>query len=241
MVATRLAEAFYCVAPDLPGHGKTSFDPSRHGSFKAYAGSVVELLNTLDLAPVDAIGYSMGGRTLLYLVLSNPGLFDRVVLASMNPGLESDAARVERRKTDQALAAWLERESYDAFLATWYARPMFGCVREAAGYGDMIRRREKNDPHQLARALRSAGIAEQGSMWNGLASVMSNALVVCGENDIKYLDIAKRAVAQNDRFRYAVARGCGHAVHVEDPRGFADICRSFLKMEPGERNERWQQ
>jgi 2-succinyl-6-hydroxy-2,4-cyclohexadiene-1-carboxylate synthase len=235
-VASLLAREHYCIAPDLPGHGQTPFDPGRHGTFEDYAGALSELLSALGWAYVDAIGYSMGGRLLLHVAISNPGVFNRVILESVNPGLESESARLKRRVADRMLAERLEQEPYDTFLDAWYAQALFGRLDRAAGYAGMIRRRKRNDPRTMAQVLRTAGVAEQAPLWNGLATLSSKALVVCGEHDIKYLDIATRVAGENERFRCAVMKGCSHAAHVEDPRGFADTCRSFLGEAPWERN-----
>ena len=91
-----LSKRFFCIAPDLPGHGMTAFETTRHGSFTPCAQAVKDLLDSLGMTGIPAIGYSMGGRLLLGLAVTAPGLFSRLVLESASPGIEDADARGTR-------------------------------------------------------------------------------------------------------------------------------------------------
>ena len=64
-----LAAHFTCIAPDLPGHGFSS-DPGMDGlSLKGMARAMREMLDTLKLEPVWAIGHSAGAALAIRMTL----------------------------------------------------------------------------------------------------------------------------------------------------------------------------
>ncbi len=83
----------YCVAVDLPGHGKSpaSTDPS------AYERSA--MLEDLDAViseltrPVVFVGHSLGGYLAMAYALTRPGALDALVLMSTGPGFRDPDAR----------------------------------------------------------------------------------------------------------------------------------------------------
>jgi pimeloyl-ACP methyl ester carboxylesterase len=71
------------IAPDLLGHGSS---PKPHEP-EAYAQMVPLLADALPDEPVDAVGFSLGGRTLLQIAMDNPGRFRRLVVAGVGANL----------------------------------------------------------------------------------------------------------------------------------------------------------
>ena len=71
------------LAPDLLGHGAAPqpTDPA------AYAGFEAHIVDSLPDEPVDAIGFSLGARTLLILAAAHPGRFRRLVVAGVGANL----------------------------------------------------------------------------------------------------------------------------------------------------------
>lgn len=71
---TGLAADRQVIAPDLQAHGRTA-DIDRPITYEALADDCAALLDHLGIARVDAVGYSMGGATVLQLAIRHP---DRV-------------------------------------------------------------------------------------------------------------------------------------------------------------------
>lgn len=86
-----LADAGREVQPiDLPGHG-SAMDLDDQAVYDDVEGFV---LDQFPAEPVDAIGFSMGARLLLYLAATNPERFSRLVVAGVGKNLfESDSNR----------------------------------------------------------------------------------------------------------------------------------------------------
>lgn len=71
------------IAPDLLGHGSAPqpTDPAAYDAFEQY---VVDLLPD---EPVDAVGFSLGARTLLVVAAAHPERFGRLVVAGVGANL----------------------------------------------------------------------------------------------------------------------------------------------------------
>lgn len=74
------------LAPDLLGHGDA---PKPHDP-AAYAQLEPHLLDALPDEPVDAIGFSLGARTLLALAAAHPERIHRLVVAGVGSNLFRD-------------------------------------------------------------------------------------------------------------------------------------------------------
>jgi len=72
----RWAERFHVLAPDLRGHGRSTWEPPW-----TFAQHVADLVDTFgELGAVDWIGHSFGGRLILELAARHPELVRRAVL-----------------------------------------------------------------------------------------------------------------------------------------------------------------
>lgn len=112
-----LSKQFYCVAIDLPAHGQTSVieqgtsqitDQDYHYTIQSIANFVIKFLDFLHIERCFLVGYSMGGRLALYLVIHFSSYFYQVVLESASAGLCTNIERSDRLVKDYKLAAELE-------------------------------------------------------------------------------------------------------------------------------------
>ena len=71
------------IAPDLLGHG----DAAKPHDPAAYADLGATLAGALPGEPVDAIGFSLGARTLLSMAADDPSRFRRLVVAGVGANL----------------------------------------------------------------------------------------------------------------------------------------------------------
>jgi lipase len=70
--------AFHVFAPDLRGHGVSSWEPP--WNLGAHTNDLVETLDALHLPRVDVVGHSFGGRLALELAARKPERVGRLVL-----------------------------------------------------------------------------------------------------------------------------------------------------------------
>ena len=61
-VAEELRHDWHVIAPDLRGHGDSSWSPDGNYEMSAFVYDVAQLIHQLNLAPVSIIAHSMGGN-----------------------------------------------------------------------------------------------------------------------------------------------------------------------------------
>jgi 2-succinyl-6-hydroxy-2,4-cyclohexadiene-1-carboxylate synthase len=206
-------ERYRPLAVDLPGHGE--FGALRPISLRSSAEHV------LALAPPRFVlgGYSMGGRIALHVALAAPQRVSRMVLISTTAGIDGGSERAQRRASDARLAAELEHEPFEQFIERWRNQPLFAGdpepVREAARSDQ-----RRNEPANLAASLRGTGTGEMEPLWERLAELTIPVIVLAGERDEKYCEIARRLVAGLPRAELRIVAG-GHSLALENPRAVA--------------------
>jgi pimeloyl-ACP methyl ester carboxylesterase len=103
---------FQVIGMDLRGHGGSTklYHPDDYG-FAAMGGDVVNLLDHLNLSPVDLHGYSLGGFIALDLALNHPQRFRKIVCGGIGDGAIGAGAHVQ---TIEHIATALEAPSLAA-------------------------------------------------------------------------------------------------------------------------------
>jgi 2-succinyl-6-hydroxy-2,4-cyclohexadiene-1-carboxylate synthase len=215
------------VLVDLPGHGSDA------GATDPAAFTLDAALASIEAAgrwPADMIGYSMGGRLALHFAAAYPGHVRRLVLESSSPGLDAPAERAARRAADEALAARIEAEGVEWFVDHWESLPMFE-TRRHLDAGVLLRRRNlrlRNDPRSLAAALRGLGTGALPALWARLQTFDIPTLLVVGERDERFAQIAERMARAMPRAQIAMIRGAGHTVHLEAQAAWLEAVIGFL-------------
>ncbi|MFG1480355.1 alpha/beta hydrolase [Xanthobacter sp. V4C-4] len=89
LVASKLAERFTVIAPDLPGYGWSAApepgDDLLPYTKRAMAAAMVEVMEHLGFAHFNLMGHDRGARVGYRLGLDNPGRLDRLVLLDIAP------------------------------------------------------------------------------------------------------------------------------------------------------------
>jgi 2-succinyl-6-hydroxy-2,4-cyclohexadiene-1-carboxylate synthase len=228
---TYFSRQYYCIAPDLPGHGKTVVDPpDLIPDWKSLALTISHFIKAQSEQPVIGTGYSMGGRLALYLAVTFPAIFKALILESASPGLKTAGERRARLQHDRALAAKMEKSDFNNFLQDWYHQPLFLSLTEHDGFDRLLKMRGKQNPVQLAAALRLMSSGRQPSLWKQLDEIDIPLLLMTGEADLKY----SRLLSQMKKLcRHGVLHivpQTGHNIHFENPLVFLEYMSNFLNQ-----------
>ncbi len=219
------------VAPvlvDLPGHGRHVGETDPSGFTLDAACLSISAAGGPD--PFPLLGYSMGGRLALAYAVRHPERVSGLILESASPGLEEEASRTARRASDEELALRLEAWGMEAFVEHWESLPIFSSQRVLpAPVRETLRaRRRRNDPRSLATALRGLGTGALPSYWDSLDALNVPALLIVGELDSKFHEIAVRMAERLPRARMSTVPAAGHAVHLERPDAWLDAVLGFV-------------
>ncbi|HEY9641128.1 MAG TPA: 2-succinyl-6-hydroxy-2,4-cyclohexadiene-1-carboxylate synthase [Coleofasciculaceae cyanobacterium] len=231
-VMSLLADQFYCLAVDLPGHGKTqTLDADRGYSMPHTAQGLIQFIEVLNIQPCFLVGYSMGGRVSLYLTLHFPTYFLKVVLESASPGLKTQAEQSKRMQRDLKLAHQLETEDFSSFLAQWYTQPLFASLRSHPNFEQILKQRLDNDPWQLAKSLRHLGTGYQASLWEACQHTTVCTLLLVGELDEKFVQTNAEMARLSRCMTLRIVEQCGHNIHFEKTSVFSQYVQRFLEQD----------
>ncbi len=225
------AEHFLTIAVDLPGHGKSDspVDPLRY-RHESVSADLVALMARCGHSRFHLLGYSMGGRLALALALSFPGKVTSLILESASPGLPTAAERAHRREQDERIARKIESEGLRRFVEHWEQLPLFASQGRlpVAERRSLRQQRLRNSATGLAASLRGAGTGTQKSLWSQIPQLKTPSLLVCGELDPKFCDVARRMASANPALQMQQVAGAGHCIHLERPQSFARTVQDFL-------------
>jgi 2-succinyl-6-hydroxy-2,4-cyclohexadiene-1-carboxylate synthase len=225
-----LAQAHRVVAVDLLGHGESdvSGDPERY-RVSELLKDLEEVLDALAIQSARWLGYSMGGRLALAGTVSLPHRVSSLILESASPGLETEKERVARRRADEALAEGILRGGMEAFVDHWMGLPLFATQGKLPSHiREQTRERKlKNDPQALAACLRGMGTGAQPPFWDRLDGITVPTLLLAGEEDQKFTQIAERMGSAIPRATMRFIPRAGHAIHLENPFAWLAAVRTF--------------
>lgn len=213
----------------VPGHEGSPL-PDDSGA-RGFAQTVAAIAASLPSKKCPVVGYSQGARLALCLAVAHPEKVCRLVLEGVHPGLRRRFDRHQRQQEDEQRAEKLERLGLDAFLAEWERHPVLqGQLGLPAAMRDALAaQRRRHSAAGLAGALRTLGLAHQPDCWPVLHTLTVPTLLVTGETDAKFSQLAKRMVAELPWAWHAKLPGAGHSPHLEQPEAYAAEVASFLR------------
>jgi 2-succinyl-6-hydroxy-2,4-cyclohexadiene-1-carboxylate synthase len=224
------------IMPDLIGHGRTDSPPDsdRYSILKA-AADLKELLDKLDIAQTDLLGYSMGGRLAITFAILYPEKVRKLVLESTSPGLRTEEERQARKNQDIQLASDILEGGLEAFVEYWEGIPLFWSQLNlpAEARGNIKRQRLQNTPEGLANSLIGMGTGSQPSWWDKLGQLSCDTLILTGKLDSKFCLIGQEMAASIPQAEHRCIEEAGHAIHVEEPEKFGTIVSRFLSKKYG--------
>ena len=225
-----LAEDYYCVCPDLPGHGaNTARDFEAQLSLSELAIELHGLCAGLGLKAPIVVGYSLGGRVALHAALLHPNRMRALVLESTSPGLEAVLEREARSTADDARAAALLADGVPAFTRAWYSGPLFQSLhRYPLLLAKLQAARATNNARWLSKVIRELSPGKAASAWAGLASVKTRTLLVAGALDVQYMAYVQRMALVMPSAISLIVPNAGHNVHLEEQVGFVQALRQFM-------------
>ena len=225
------AGRFTLVAVDLLGHGDSDSpeDPSRY-SMERCTQDLIALLDALSLERAGWLGYSMGGRICLYLGVSAPDRCQALAVEGASGGIVDEKGRRARAESDGALARMIEKQGIEAFVDYWQSIPLFSSQRrlpEEARSG-LRRQRLRNRARGLAGSLRGMGAGAQPPLYDRLQSLAQPVLLMAGDEDTRYCDLARQMGDSMSGGRVSIIPGAGHCAHLEQPGLFNEEVLEFF-------------
>jgi 2-succinyl-6-hydroxy-2,4-cyclohexadiene-1-carboxylate synthase len=208
----------HIISVDLPGHGQSS---AQEVNLWQAAQQIVDICGE-----ATYIGYSLGARVALHCALQSSSSVKRLVLCGATPGLRSNEEREARRVADENIAQSIEQTPLADFLNTWTRQAIFdGYVPDEKD----ISIRLCNKASGLAMSLRTLGTGTQEDLWERLPQLPMPVLLVTGEEDHKFSNIAVEMKALiGTTAQHIQIPQCGHSVPFQKPAEFCSVVSQFI-------------
>ena len=222
-------------SPDLPGHGSSS--QVRPESFEATVDRISERIERRFTKPITLVGYSLGARLALGVAVTRPSLLRRVVLISVQPGINLVHERRARANADAELADRIQRDGLESFITHWQSLPIFAAQDRLPTelLVQQTRNRLSNDPEGLAWAVRtlSPGLMPDYRPalkdWSGCSMTL-----VTGALDEKFTDMNRELASRSPgTVEHRVLADVGHNPVLEAPEKVAALVAEVL-TDPGQ-------
>jgi pimeloyl-[acyl-carrier protein] methyl ester esterase len=230
-LAQKLARGFRVIAIDLPGHGRSDWDP-KAATPAAQAWRVHETLAPLT-ERYALLGWSLGGQFALDLAAAMPVGIERLALISTTPkfpaapGWRCGTAPALLAKLTARLRANPERTVEDFLALQVRGSAPRTAVRVMGSLCVALARYGRAQPEALASGLERL---RQGDLREALPLVRVPALVIAGQHDRIIRPAAGRALAAAlPRGRYVQIAGAAHAPFLSHPAQVARLLTRFLR------------
>ena len=233
-----LSKNYRVIAVDLPGYGKSSKDP-HSGLMTFYAGVIAELIQKLELGPVNLAGHSMGGQISMVLALEKPELVKRLILVDP-AGFEAFNAGQKNWFKDVMTPNLVRLTTVEA-IETNLASNFYRMPADAQFMiDDRIAMRDASDfeNYCLAVARSVNGMVEEAVLGK-IAQIKAPTLIFFGENDMlipnRYLNPGfTRKIAENgagliEGSKLIMVPKCGHFMMFEKPEVFNSETKKFIQ------------
>ena len=220
------------IAPDLPGHGESSYNPALTYDFAQQAQWLHDFVEALQLSAVDIVGNSMGGGIALMYSHQNSDTVRSITLidaAGVYPPHKSELQEILDRGGENPLIV----ESLEDFTALsefamakqpflpWPAKNVL--ARRAMARND-INKKIFADIHAAAEVAK-----QNDDNLKMLQQIQQPVLILWGEKD-RALDVSSVAVFEQylPDSRSFIFPQLGHAPMLEAPDDSAALLREFL-------------
>ena len=232
-----LADTFFIVTVDLPGHGLTGPIPTEDYTYDGMTNFLKEFSEALSLAPFALGGNSMGGGVTLAYTLKHPDDVTHMILVdAAGTKLPSEAAD----KVDYPLAFDLAGRWYTDWIIENVTPRNLAAegLRKSTSVHDIITEEMVDRYWELVRhpgnrratGLRFAWYRQNGSRELQIDEMQTPALIIWGEED-KLIPV-ETAHAMHQRLVHSqlkVFSGVGHLPMEEVAKESATEVKAFLE------------
>lgn len=191
---------------DLPGHGKSAFDPGESSSMKTMADSVLNVIRSAGFSSYDVVGHSMGGYVALELARIDSNC-QKTILLNSNMWTDSPSKQVDRRRVAELVKTKKEIFVREA-IPNLFERP--------ENLPEFVHRLMEEAMMISSEAIGAASIAmsEREDFVEKVKRKDFNVYVIQGKNDVIVDFDTMEGIMSDWSERFFVVES-GHMAHVE--------------------------
>lgn len=231
-IVKSLQDKWYCIVPDLPGHGERILS-SLKSSIDNDLNQMVDEITSLVKRPFHLIAYSLGGRIAIKLAHERPELIASLCLESVHPGLKTAKDKKQRMLADAHWASRFRHEPIETVLNDWYQQPVFSALTQPK-HKQQIERHTQQAIEPLINMFEKTSLGKQTSYWYFLAHINIPLLYISGENDIKFnkignkLKVSYKNIVSQGYIHHIIVEDASHNCHQDNTEQYLTIIKLFL-------------
>jgi len=165
----------------------------------------------------NLVGYSMGGRLALEILSQNSKLVKKAILLSTHLGLQSDAEKNDRLKSDNVWAEKFRSLEFAQVLNDWNSQAVL-----SASQVEPVRTLQSSVRFRLAKSLEVWSLGQQ-SVFSAQQTLKTELMFAVGERDDKF-----KKLYLDREINATVLKDAGHRLIFDQPMAVAKIINSFL-------------
>ncbi len=220
-----LERGFRVLAPDMPGHGGSSFDPARH-TVDDMAMGYIELIESLGLGKTILVGISMGGYIALRMWARRSDLIAAMVLSCTKA--EKDTVEIIARRRSQIES--IRKSGLEAFVNAGAPKRLSPVTLERRPWVlEIIKLLNLTVPAEVNAATLEAMILKEDDT-GVLPTIDVPVLVISGRDDTFIPKGSPGALHQGikNAIFHEIA-GAGHVSSLEAPTEYNGVVEEFLR------------
>jgi len=234
-VAAELSSEYRVLCLDQRGHGDSDWAPDGDYTRQSQAADIEAITDVLGLSRFLLAGMSMGGINSITFTARHPEKVRALLIVDVSPEVQARGVQNIR----SFIQASDELDSFEEFVEHAH---QFNPRRSLENLRSRLSHNLKQLPNgkwtwKYDKALRSPGRGFQASallnLWDDVRAIRCPTLVIKGaESDILSSEGAENLQAAIPGSRLAVVPGAGHSVMGDNPSGFVEAVRPFLRALP---------
>ncbi len=230
-LAEELSSGYRVYSLDQRGHGDS--DWSREGYWPwQLASDLHEIIQKLELAPLNLIGQSMGCWTAMAYAGDHSRDLKRLILTDFGPEVGKAEGRSIRALISDRPRAFRTEEEAVAWLQQIYPTRPKSLLERRVKYGmrkNWVDRLVWKHDQEFTWITGGAGLKATPYLWDQLAKVRCPTLVVRGaKSNILPPETRDRMLAALPNATGAEVKNAWHFLYDENPAEFSGVVRGFL-------------
>jgi 2-succinyl-6-hydroxy-2,4-cyclohexadiene-1-carboxylate synthase len=170
------------------------------------------------------VGYSLGGRLALHVLLQNPSLWHAAVIISAHPGLKNLEERQKRLRLDEEWSQRFANMPWSLLMLEWENQEIFQTDRF------QFARLEKDySRDRLSQAIKTWSLGNQEDLQFRIEELDLPILWMTGARDDRYSLLANQINLKHPQSKVFKIPLAGHRAPWQQPGIFHEQVNQFLK------------
>ncbi len=193
-------------------------------SLTAWAKQFNDWIAKQNKDPAILMGYSLGGRLALHVLLDRPQQWKAAIIISTHPGLTDSQEKQKRFEHDQKWVERFQTEKWESLMESWNAQDVF---KQDVFHFDRLEANYQRP--QIIKTLFQGSLLKQADLRQHIANCSMPILWITGSLDQRYCQLAQSLIFAHFLSRWEKIADAGHRVPWTQSHLFSQCVQTFLQ------------